>query len=86
MKLERQGAVMEIQKGISERFNESLIGKTVKVLIDSQDGEFFIGRTEWDAPEIDQEVFVRSSEPLKTGTFHTVTITDALEYDLFASA
>jgi ribosomal protein S12 methylthiotransferase len=44
-----------------------------------------MGRTEWDAPEIDQEVFVRSSQPLKAGTFHTVTITDAVEYDLFAS-
>ena len=85
IKLERLAAVMEIQKEISQRHNESMIGKTVRVLIDSQDGEFFIGRTEWDAPEIDQEVFVRSSRMLKPGTFHTVTITDAVEYDLFAS-
>jgi len=85
IKLERQAVVMEIQKEISMHHNESLIGKTVRVLIDSHDGEFFIGRTEWDAPEIDQEVFVRSSRILKTGTFHTVTITDAVEYDLFAS-
>ena len=85
IKLERQAAIMEIQKEISERHNESMIGKTVRVLIDSQDGEFFIGRTEWDAPEIDQEVFVRSSKMLKPGTYHTVTITDAVEYDLFAS-
>jgi ribosomal protein S12 methylthiotransferase len=85
IKQERQAAIMEIQKDISERHNESLIGTTVKVLIDSQDGEFFIGRTEWDAPEIDQEVFVSSSQTLKAGTFHTVAITDAVEYDLFAS-
>ncbi len=85
IKLERQAAIMEIQKNISEHNNESMIGKTEKVLIDSQDGEFFIGRTEWDAPEIDQEVFVSSHKPLKVGTFHTVTITDAVEYDLFAS-
>ena len=85
IKLERQAAIMEIQKSISEHRNESLIGKEVKVLIDSQDGEFFMGRTEWDAPEIDQEVFVNSHKPLKIGTFHTVTITDAAEYDLFAS-
>ena len=85
-KLERQAAIMEIQKNISESYNESLIGKKVKVLIDSQDGEYFIGRTEWDAPEIDQEVFVSSHKPLKAGTFQTVTITDAVEYDLFASA
>jgi ribosomal protein S12 methylthiotransferase len=85
IKQERQAAIMEIQKDISESHNESLIGKSVKVLIDSQDGEFFVGRTEWDAPEIDQEVFVSSSQPLKVGTFHTVIITDAEEYDLFAS-
>jgi ribosomal protein S12 methylthiotransferase len=85
IKKERQAAIMEIQKDISEKYNESLIGKKVKVLIDSQDGEFFMGRTEWDAPEIDQEVFVSSHQPLKAGTFHMVTITDAVEYDLFAS-
>lgn len=85
VKKERQAVIMQIQKDISQYHNESLIGKTMKVLIDSQDGEFSMGRTEWDAPEIDQEVFVRSSQPLKAGTFHTVTITDAVEYDLFAS-
>ena len=84
-KRERQTVIMQIQKNISKQHNESLIGKTMKVLIDSQDGEFSIGRTEWDAPEIDQEVFVRSSQPLLAGTFHTVAITDAVEYDLFAS-
>jgi ribosomal protein S12 methylthiotransferase len=84
-KQERQSVIMEIQKDISNHHNESLIGKTMKVLIDSHDGEFYMGRTEWDAPEIDQEVFVRSTHPLKSGTFQTVTITDAVEYDLFAS-
>jgi ribosomal protein S12 methylthiotransferase len=86
IKQERLAAIMEIQKEISEHRNESLIGQTVKMVVDSQDGEYFVGRTEWDAPEIDQEVYVRSSKPLERGTFHTVTITDATEYDLFASA
>jgi ribosomal protein S12 methylthiotransferase len=85
VKQDRQAVIMEIQKNISKHHNESLIGKTMKTIIDSQEGEFFLGRTEWDAPEIDQEVYVRSSHPLKTGTFHPVTITDAMEYDLFAS-
>ena len=85
IKQKRLATIMEIQKNISEQHNESLIGKRMKVLIDSQDGEFFIGRTEWDAPEIDQEVFVRSRQPLKTGTIYTVNITDVTEYDLFAS-
>jgi ribosomal protein S12 methylthiotransferase len=86
VKQERLAAIMEIQKEISERRNESLIGQTVKMVVDSQDGEYFVGRTEWDAPEIDQEVYVRSSQPLERGTFHTVTITDATEYDIVASA
>jgi ribosomal protein S12 methylthiotransferase len=85
IKQERQSIIMEIQKQISEEHNESLIGKTMKVLIDGQENDFYIGRTEWDAPEIDQEVLIRSSQPLKPGTFHSVTITSATEYDLFAS-
>ena len=85
VKQERQAAIMEIQKNISEHYNESLIGKKLKVLIDTKDGEFFVGRTEWDAPEIDQEVCVSSNRVLKAGTFHTVTINDAMEYDLYAS-
>jgi ribosomal protein S12 methylthiotransferase len=85
IKNERQAQIMEIQKDISRDHNESLIGKTLKILIDSHDGEFFIGRTEWDAPEIDQEIFIRSSQLLNAGTFHHGTITDAMEYDLFAT-
>ena len=85
VKQERLATVMEIQKEISEHHNKSLIGKKVKILIDSRDGDFFIGRTEWDAPEIDQEVLVRCSQPLKVGTFHEGTITDAVEYDVYAS-
>jgi ribosomal protein S12 methylthiotransferase len=85
IKQERQSRLMQIQKEISEQSNESFIGKTIKVLVDTIEGEFFIGRTEWDAPEIDQEVLVRSDQPLKPGSFRSVTITDAAEYDLFAS-
>jgi ribosomal protein S12 methylthiotransferase len=81
----RQAQIMELQKEISEQHNEFFIGKTMKVLIDSKDGDLFVGRTEWDAPEIDQEVLVRSNQPLKLGAFHSVNITDAAEYDLFGS-
>jgi ribosomal protein S12 methylthiotransferase len=86
MKQERQTTLMEIQKMISEQHNESLVGTTMKVLIDAQENEYFIGRTEWDAPEIDQEVIVRSGQLLNVGAFHSVTITDATEYDLIAAA
>ena len=85
VKNERRARIMEIQKDISREHNESMVGTTMRVLIDAHDGEFFIGRTEWDAPEIDQEVFIQSDRPLTVGTFHHVTITDAMEYDLSAT-
>ncbi len=50
-----------------------LSAKQLKVLIDTQEKEFFVGRTEWDAPEIDQEVLVHSDRSLNSGTFHSVT-------------
>jgi len=86
IKQERQTAIMEIQRNISEKRNESLVGKTLKILIDIQEKNCFIGRTEWDAPEIDQEVIINSNKPLfNVGTFQPVTITDATEYDLIAA-
>jgi len=86
VKQERQARVMEIQKAISEQQNETMIGKTLKVLVDTHDHDVYVGRTEWDAPEIDQEVFIHASRPLEVGLFQSVTITDAAEYDLFALA
>ncbi len=85
IKEERQAAIMEIQKNISEKRNESLIGKKLKVLIDTQEQNYFVGRSEWDAPEIDQEVLVHSDHLLNSGTFQSVTVTDATEYDLVAT-
>jgi ribosomal protein S12 methylthiotransferase len=86
VKQERQEVLMEIQKQISEERNESLIGKTLNVLIDSYDGEHYVGRTEWDAPEVDQEVLVHSERALIPGQIISATVTDATEYDLFADA
>jgi ribosomal protein S12 methylthiotransferase len=84
VKEERRAHVMELQQQISEERNTSLIGTTVKVLIDRDDGEFFVGRTEWDAPEIDQEVLVRATPELRVGSFIMATVTDTTEYDLYA--
>jgi len=74
---------MEIQKKVSEKTNENLIGRTVRVLVDDvkkNEGES-IGRTEWDAPEVDQNVIISKAE-LEPGQFANVKIEDALEYDL----
>ena len=85
IKNERQMQLMELQNEISKERNEATIGKTKKVIIDSRDGDYFIGRTDWDAPEIDQEVMIHSDQPLVIGNFYSVTVTNVDEYDLFAS-
>lgn len=78
----RRAVLMEVQREISEEHNASQIGKTLRVLIERNDGDQYAGRTEHDAPEIDNEVFVRSDTPLITGTFCNVDIVDAYEYDM----
>ncbi len=82
VKAERAEALMDIQREISLRKNEGLIGKTLRVLFDRREGEFFVGRTEFDSPEVDNEVFVSTAEYVRLGDFAAVLITDATEYDL----
>jgi ribosomal protein S12 methylthiotransferase len=82
-KQERADEIMEIQQQISAELNQQKIGKTFKVIIDRQEGEFFVGRTEFDSPEVDGEVLVTSSRTLQKGEFVNVKITGAEDYDLF---
>ena len=82
VKQERLSRIMELQRGISEARNQRLIGKTMKVLIDREDQGMFVGRTEADAPEIDNEVYCRG-EGARCGEFSQVVISDAVEYDLY---
>jgi len=83
-KEERAGRIMEIQQEISFRKNQEKVGKTFKVLFDRKEGEFFIGRTEGDSPEVDNEVLVpAASNYVRVGDFAQVKITDAMDYDLF---
>lgn len=84
IKEERKATIMEIQKQISEEKNNQLIGKVIKVIIDEYDGNYFIGRTEKDAPEVDGEVFIKcDKETLTIGNFYNIKITDCTEYDLY---
>ncbi len=80
----RKRAVMELQREISRKKNESLVGRVLPVLIDRREEGICVGRTERDAPEIDNEVFVESSEVLQVGKFYQARVVDAVEYDLFA--
>jgi len=81
----RQAAIMEAQQAISAEKNQLLISTTQRIIIDRIDDGVYVGRTERDAPEIDNEVFVHSSRSLNTGQFIEVDIDDATEYDLFGS-
>ncbi len=82
VKQERSDAIMEIQQGISLELNQAKIGNTYKVIVDRKEGDEFIGRTESDSPEVDNEVIITSEEYLRMGDFVNVAITDASEFDL----
>ena len=85
LKHQRADELMEIQQEISAQLNQAKIGKTFKVLIDRLEGDFFIGRTEFDSPEIDNEVLIKSDLNLKIGDFCLVKITEADAFDLYGS-
>jgi len=79
----RVAELMEIQQNISAELNESYIGKTLKVIIDRREGEYFIGRTEYDSPEVDQEVLIPAENNLETGKFYNIKITQTTDFDLY---
>jgi ribosomal protein S12 methylthiotransferase len=83
IKESRVAELMRIQQNISAEINESLVGKIFKVIIDRVEGEFFVGRTEFDSPEVDQEVLVSSDYTLKPGNFYQIIITQSTDFDLF---
>jgi len=82
-KQKRAQAVMDLQQGISFELNKQKIGKTFKVLFDKKEGDYFVGRTEFDSPEVDNEVLVKADKNyVRVGDFAMVKITDAQDYDL----
>ncbi len=83
VKTNRAEAVMELQSGISHEINETKVGKIFKVMIDKIEGDFYLGRTEADSPEVDNEVIIpKSSGYARVGDFAQVLITGAEPYDL----
>lgn len=84
IKQQRMDEIMELQQGISLELNQEKIGKTYKVLIDRKQGGEFIGRTEFDSPEVDNEVIISAAqEYLRIGDFVNISITSATEFDLY---
>ncbi len=85
LKNERAETIMELQMGISYELNQLKVGKTFKVLFDRIEGDYFIGRTEFDSPDVDNEVLVLKDENtyLSIGDFANINITSADHYDLY---
>lgn len=85
-KAERSNRLMAVQQNISLAKNEAKIGQTFKVLFDRKEGDYFVGRTAADSPEVDNEVLVNAADNyLRIGDFANITITDANDYDLFGT-
>lgn len=86
VKQERVDRIMRLQERISLENNAKRIGQTMRVIIDRREGDFYIGRSEYDSPEVDQEIIINSAgKRLYRGRFYDVVITDCEDYDLFAA-
>ncbi|MCB4808071.1 30S ribosomal protein S12 methylthiotransferase RimO [Tamlana sp. 62-3] len=84
VKIDRANQIMEIQSQISWELNQAKIGQEFKVTIDRKEGNYFVGRTEFDSPDVDNEVLIDASKTyLKTGEYTTVKITEAEDFDLY---
>lgn len=86
VKQERVNEIMDLQRGISEELNFQKVGKTLKVLIDKAEGEYFIGRTEFDSPEVDNEVLIAKKDTyVRVGDFVNVKIEKSTDFDLYGT-
>lgn len=83
IKMQRAEEIMTIQESISNKLNKKKIGNKYKVIIDRQEGDYFVGRTEFDSPEVDQEVLIKPAQGLITGEFCNVIITGYDNFDLY---
>ena len=83
VKQRRLDELMAIQEEIAAEINVSKVGQEMKVIIDREEEEYYIGRTEFDSPEVDPEVLIGKEKPLIIGDFYNVRITDAKTFDLF---
>ncbi len=86
VKQSRLEQLMAAQEEISLSIQESKVGKRMRVVIDREEPEFYVGRTEFDSPEVDPEVLISKNKPLEWGKFYDVVITSALPFELMAEA
>ncbi|NNE30784.1 MAG: 30S ribosomal protein S12 methylthiotransferase RimO [Winogradskyella sp.] len=84
VKMQRANEIMEIQSQISWELNQAKIGQEFKVVIDRKEGNYFVGRTEFDSPDVDNEVLIDARQTyLKTGEFTTIKVIEAEDFDLY---
>jgi ribosomal protein S12 methylthiotransferase len=83
IKESRVAELMAIQQSISEELNIEKTGRILKVIIDRRDGDYFVGRTEYDSPEVDNEVLISAKYNLEPGNFYDIQITGSTDFDLF---
>jgi ribosomal protein S12 methylthiotransferase len=83
VKESRVSELMAVQQSVSEELNRERIGRVMKVIIDRREGEFFIGRTEYDSPEVDNEVLISTEYNLEPGKFYDIHITGSVDFDLY---
>lgn len=85
VKQQRLGELMAIQEEIAYETNRDKIGKTFRVVIDREDADYYIGRTQYDSPEVDPEVLVEKNAPLVVGNFYNVRVIDAQPFELIGT-
>ena len=85
VKQQRLDKLMRVQQNISAELEGEKIGQTLRVIIDRQEGDYWVGRTEYCSPEVDPEVLIPAEEDLEIGHFYEARITDAEEFDLYAT-
>jgi ribosomal protein S12 methylthiotransferase len=85
VKQERADIIMELQQGISEEKNKAKVGQVFKVLVDKKESGHFVGRTEFDSPEVDNEVLIPAEHYVRIGDFAQVRIDSATEFDLYGT-
>lgn len=85
VKQQRLQQLMELQEEISMDIQQQKVGKTLRVIIDREEDDYYVGRTEWDSPEVDPEVLINKDKPLKIGEFYNVTVTEAMPFELYAT-
>ena len=83
VKQDRLDYLMRVQEGISADVNASKVGQTFRVIVDREEEDFYVGRTQYDSPEVDPEILISKATPLSPGSFYQVKVIDAQAFDLY---